>query len=153
MRALLQLVKNASVMVEGHTIGEIGSGLMILLGVQQGDTEQEAHFLARKTAELRIFPDENGKMNLSLLEVGGAALVISQFTLCADCKKGRRPAFVRAEQPTVADALYQRYVQRLRNEGVSCVKTGEFGAFMEVSLCNHGPVTILLDTKEMMLKG
>lgn len=152
MRALLQRVSAASVAVEGRTVGEIGPGLMILLGVRQGDGEEQAAYLARKTAELRVFTDQNDKMNLSLLDSGGGALVVSQFTLCADCKKGRRPAFTEAERPERAEAIYLRYVALLREAGIKTVETGEFGALMEVAIHNHGPVTILLDTDEIMPK-
>ncbi|MEG1848943.1 MAG: D-aminoacyl-tRNA deacylase [Oscillospiraceae bacterium] len=153
MRALLQRVTGASVSVDGKTVGEIGPGLLILLGVRQEDGEREARFLAQKTAELRIFTDENEKMNLSLLDVGGGALVVSQFTLCADCKKGRRPSFVSAQRPETANELYQRYCALLREAGIAPVQTGEFGADMQVALVNDGPVTILLDTEEIMPKG
>ncbi|PWM23966.1 MAG: D-tyrosyl-tRNA(Tyr) deacylase [Oscillospiraceae bacterium] len=150
MRALLQRVRRARVTVGEETIGEIGSGYLILLGVRQGDTEAEARFLAQKTAELRVFEDEEGKMNRSLLDVGGGALVVSQFTLCADCRKGRRPSFINAERPPLAEELYLRYVSFLGQAGVQELATGKFGAEMLVSLENDGPVTILLDTDEIM---
>ena len=150
MRALLQRVRRASVTVGEETVSEIGQGYLILLGVRQGDTAAEARFLAQKTAALRVFEDSEGKMNLSLLETGGQALVVSQFTLCADCRKGRRPAFVSAEKPPLAEALYLDYVSFLQEAGVSYVGTGRFGAEMLVSLENDGPVTILLDTDELM---
>ena len=119
MKALLQRVSRASVTVDGEVIGEVGAGLMILLGVQEGDGEKEADFLADKTAGLRIFEDEAGKMNRSLLDVGGEALVVSQFTLCADARKGRRPSFIKAMKPPEADRLYRYYTEALRRAGVS----------------------------------
>ncbi len=151
MRAILQRVRRAEVSVDGKTIGKTDGGYLILLGVKTGDTEEEARFLAKKTAELRVFTDSEGKMNLSLLDIGGSALVVSQFTLYADCKKGRRPAFINAEKPPLSENLYLRYVDYLRESGVQ-VETGAFGAHMLVSLENDGPVTILLDTEEIMPK-
>lgn len=151
MRAILQRVCRAEVSVDGKTIGKTDGGYLILLGVKTGDTEEEARFLAKKTAELRVFTDSEGKMNLSLLDIGGSALVVSQFTLYADCKKGRRPAFINAEKPPLSEDLYLRYVDFLREAGVQ-VETGAFGAHMLVSLENDGPVTILLDTEEIMPK-
>ncbi|HWP51813.1 MAG TPA: D-aminoacyl-tRNA deacylase [Clostridia bacterium] len=152
MRALLQRVHRAEVLVNGKMVGQTDGGYLILLGVTIGDTEEEARFLAKKTAELRVFTDLEGKMNLSLLDVGGSALVVSQFTLYADCRKGRRPAFINAERPPLSENLYLRYVDFLREAGVFQVETGEFGAHMLVSLENDGPVTILLDTEEIMPK-
>lgn len=152
MKAVLQRVTNANVVVEGKTLGEISQGYMILLGVRQGDTEKEAAYLAQKTAELRVFTDENDKLNLSLLDIGGGALVISQFTLCADCKKGRRPSFISAEKPQEANRLYEFFCDELLRLGVPRVEKGEFGADMAVTLTNDGPVTILLDTDEIMPK-
>lgn len=151
MRAILQRVRRAEVSVDDKTIGKTDGGYLILLGVKTGDTEEEARFLAKKTAELRVFTDSEGKMNLSLLDIGGSALVVSQFTLYADCKKGRRPAFINAERPPLSEDLYLRYVDFLREAGVQ-VETGAFGAHMLVSLENDGPVTILLDTEEIMPK-
>ena len=153
MRALLQRVKKASVCIDGETVGAIQNGYLILLGVQEGDSEKEALFLAQKTAQLRVFSDENGQMNRSLLDTGGEALVVSQFTLYADCRKGRRPSFVRAMRPPMAEELYLLYVRALREAGVSKAETGRFGADMLVSLENDGPVTVLLDTDEIMMKG
>ena len=150
MRAILQRVRRAEVSVDGGTVGTTDGGYLILLGVKVGDTEEEARFLAKKTAELRIFTDSDGKMNLSLLDIGGSALVVSQFTLYADCKKGRRPAFISAKKPPFSEQLYLRFVDFLRETGVHRVETGEFGAHMLVSLENDGPVTILLDTEEIM---
>jgi len=152
MRALLQRVTSASVTIEGETVGSIKDGYLILLGVKIGDTEAEAEFLAKKTAELRVFTDEADKMNLSLLDIDGEALVVSQFTLFADCKKGRRPAFVNSEKPPLANELYEKYVEYLKQMGVKNVQTGQFGAYMVVNIENDGPVTILLDTDEIMPK-
>lgn len=150
MRALLQRVSHASVTVDQTTVGQVGRGYLILLGVGEDDTEREAVFLAQKTAQLRIFTDENQKMNLSLLDVCGDALVVSQFTLYADCRKGRRPAFVAAGPPERSRELYERFVEELKAAGVGRVETGVFGAHMRVDLQNDGPVTILLDTAELM---
>lgn len=144
MRVVLQRVTTASVEVEGKTVGEIGRGLLVLVGVGKGDTEQEASWLAGKTAELRIFPDDQGKMNRSLIDVGGAALVVSQFTLLGDCRKGRRPAFTDAAQPQLAEQLYRRYAEFMAQRGVD-VSLGVFAADMNVSLVNDGPVTIVID--------
>ena len=146
MVAVLQRVTRGSVAVGDKTVNEIGTGLVVLLGVFEGDEEREAELLADKTVNLRIFNDAAGKMNRSLIEVGGEALVISQFTLCADYRKGRRPNFLRAAKPEKAENLYMRYVDRIKESGVN-VKTGEFGAMMEVELINSGPVTITLDTE------
>jgi D-tyrosyl-tRNA(Tyr) deacylase len=153
MRALIQRVTSASVTVSKNIIGQIGNGFAILLGVQAGDSENEAEYLAKKISELRIFTDSNDKMNLSILEIEGEALVVSQFTLYADCSKGRRPSFIRAEQPKRADELYQYFVTCLRQNGIDKVQTGEFGSLMEFSIHNHGPVTIMLDTDDMKRKG
>lgn len=144
MKAVLQRVSKASVTVDGSIVGSIDNGLMILVGVEQGDTEGDSRFLARKSAEMRIFPDREGKMNLSLLDVGGKALVISQFTLIADWKKGRRPSFIKAASPADGNRLYEHFAQELRNLAVH-VETGVFGAHMDVSLVNDGPVTMLLE--------
>ncbi len=144
MRVLLQRAKWGKVSIDGRVVGEIGLGVVLLVGVTHSDTEKEAAYLANKIANLRIFNDENGKMNLSLLDVGGAALVISQFTLYADVRKGRRPAFVDAAPPSIARPLIDRLAEMLQEQGVP-VQTGEFGAHMEVSLCNDGPVTIWLE--------
>lgn len=148
MRAVLQRVTRASVTIEGETVGAIGRGLLVLLGVAQGDSEAQAARLATKTAELRIFPDETGRFNRSLLEVGGAALVVSQFTLLADVRRGRRPSFTDAAPPERAAQLVDAYVQHLRAQGVP-VQTGRFGAMMQVELVNDGPVTVLLDTDDL----
>ncbi len=145
MRALLQRVTAASVRVEGEAVGEIGHGLVILLGVGPDDTEAVADDLARKAAELRIFRDDDGRANRSLLDVDGGALVVSQFTLYADTRRGRRPGFTGAAPPELAERLYERFAATLRGLGVA-VATGHFGAEMAVELVNDGPFTIWLDT-------
>ena len=144
MRAVLQRVDQAAVTVGGEAVGKIGRGLLVLLGVEQGDGEEEVRWMARKTAELRIFRDAEGKMNLSVQEVGGAVLAVSQFTLLADCRKGRRPGFDRAAAPAEGERLYDLYCAELRKLGLA-VETGRFGAEMLVDLRNHGPVTIILE--------
>jgi len=144
MRAVVQRVKEASVSVEGEVVGEIGRGLVVLVGVRQGDTEAEAAYLAQKIANLRIFPDRAGKFNLSALDVGGEVLVVSQFTLYADTRKGRRPSFVDAAPPEVAEPLVERFVELLRQTGLR-VETGQFQAKMLVKIFNDGPVTIILE--------
>ena len=149
MRAVLQRVTNASVTVDCETVGEIGKGFLILLGVTHGDTQAEAELLARKISGLSVFSDEQDKMNLSLLDSEGEALVVSQFTLYADCKKGRRPSFTDAAKPEEADQLYQTFVNLLLQHGIRKVETGRFGADMKVSLLNDGPVTIVLDTDQL----
>ncbi|WP_428261205.1 D-aminoacyl-tRNA deacylase [Haliangium sp.] len=146
MRAVVQRVQRASVTVEGRTVGAIGAGLCVLLGAGQGDGPAEVSYLVDKVANLRIFADDAGKMNRSVLDCGGGVLVVSQFTLYGDARKGRRPSFVHALAPDQADALYQGFVHELRAAGVSEVATGEFGASMQVELINDGPVTILLDS-------
>lgn len=152
MRALVQRVTHASVTVEGDCVGKISEGLLVLLGVGPNDTEKEADFLAKKCANLRIFTDENDKMNLSLLDIGGQMLVVSQFTLYADCSHGRRPAFIGAAAPELANRLYEYFQQSVQKEGVQTVQHGIFGADMKVELLNNGPVTIMLDTDEIMPK-
>jgi len=147
MRAVLQRVTSASVTVGNEIIGQIENGLLVLLGVEQGDTPEEARSLAEKTAQLRIFEDNDGKMNLSVLDIGGAALAISQFTLLADCRKGRRPGFSQAAIPEIAEPLYETYVEHLRQFGLN-VETGKFQAEMKVALVNDGPVTMLLDSRK-----
>ena len=147
MRAVIQRVSEASVTVDQKTVGAIGQGLMVLLGVAQGDTSQEAKSLAEKTAGLRIFEDDAGKMNRSVEEIGGSLLVVSQFTLLGDCRKGRRPGFTDAAPPELADQLYEEYVATLRSRGVN-VATGVFRADMQVALVNDGPVTMLLDSRK-----
>lgn len=145
MRAVVQRVKEAKVEVDGRTVGEIGPGVLIFLGVGEGDSEKESDQLAAKIAHLRIFSDENDLMNLSLTEIKGEALVVSQFTLWGDCRKGRRPSFTRAAPPERAKALYERFINVLRDTGVG-VATGEFQTMMSVHLINDGPVTLLLDS-------
>lgn len=144
MRVLVQRVKAAAVRIDGRVVGEVGTGVMALLGVAHADTAAEVDFLADKLVNLRIFEDEAGKMNRSLLDVGGAALVVSQFTLYGDCRKGRRPSFTDAAAPAVAIPLYERFVAQVRAAGVT-VGTGEFGADMEVEIHNSGPVTLMLE--------
>lgn len=146
MKAVIQRVEEATVSVDGEIVGSCRQGYMILFGAEKGDTEAEAELLARKTAALRIFCDSEDKMNLSLLDIDGEALVISQFTLLADVKKGNRPSFINALEPENAEKLYKHYCQCLRNLGVKKVDEGVFGADMKVSLINDGPVTILYDT-------
>lgn len=153
MKAVLQRVKRASVTVSGEITGEIENGYLILLGVMDGDTEEEMRVLAKKTAELRVFEDENGKMNLSVLDTKGSALVVSQFTLCADTSHGRRPSFIKSAPPQEANRLYEEYVKELRKNGIEKVETGVFGADMAVELINDGPVTIILDTDELKKKA
>ena len=148
MRALLQRVLEASVEVDGRVVGAIGPGLLVLLGVRKGDTAAQADWLATKTAQLRIFAGASGKFDHSLLEVGGAALVVSQFTLYGDARRGRRPDFTSAAEPEVARRLYEQYVESLRRAGVSQVATGEFGAMMAVRLLNDGPATVFLEREE-----
>ena len=144
MRIVIQRVSSASVDVDGKTVGAIEQGLLALVGVGHGDTELEADWLANKTAELRIFADEEGKMNRSVLDIQGAVLVISQFTLLGDCRKGRRPAFTAAAEPELANSLYELYADRLKSRGLE-VQRGIFAADMKVSLVNDGPVTLILD--------
>lgn len=144
MRVLIQRVSKASVRVDGQTISTIGKGLLILLGIGHGDGEELAAFLAEKVANLRIFEDEQGKTNLSILDVQGEAIVVSQFTLYADTRKGRRPSFIDAALPDVAEPLVNRFVELLRNHGVP-TQTGKFGAHMDVEIHNDGPVTIWLE--------
>ena len=146
MKAVIQKVESASVKVDGKTVGSCGNGYMILFGAAEGDTEAEAELLARKTVNLRVFCDENDKMNRSLLDIGGEVLAISQFTLCADVKKGNRPSFIGALEPQKAEKLYDFYCEKLKELGVNPVEKGVFGADMKVELINDGPVTILFDT-------
>ena len=145
MRAVLQRVKEASVTVAGERISGIGPGLLLLVGVAQGDGEPDADWLAEKIAGLRIMADEEGKMNRSVRDVGGAALAVSQFTLLADTRRGKRPSFVGAAPPEKAARLFDYFCERLRAAGVDPVETGRFGAMMDVALVNDGPVTILLE--------
>lgn len=145
MRAVVQCVSEARVDIDGQTVGKIGAGYVILLGVGHADTEAQADKLWAKISKLRVFPDENGKTNLSLRDVGGDVLVVSQFTLFASCKKGNRPSFTNAGAPDEAERLYEYFVNLARQD-VERVETGRFGAMMDVSLLNHGPFTLILDT-------
>jgi len=153
MKAVVQRVSHASVTVEGQIVGEITDGLLVLLGAAQGDTQAQAELLAAKIAKLRVFCDDTGKMNLSLLDINGSALVVSQFTLCADIKKGNRPAFTPAAPPAIAQDLVDYFCTCLCEQGVSNVQTGEFGAHMHVELLNDGPVTIVMNTDEWERKS
>lgn len=152
MKAVIQRVTHANVKVDGNITGQIEDGLMILLGVTHNDTEAEARALAKKAIELRIFNDNNGKMNLSVMDIGGKVLVISQFTLYADCSHGRRPSFIKAAKPEPAEQLYEKFCGYLSEYGIKDVQKGIFGADMKVSLLNDGPVTIILDTDEIYKK-
>ena len=145
MRAVIQRVAAASVHVDSEEVARIGPGLVVLLGVATEDTEEDARYVAAKTVGLRVFGDAQGKMNLSVLEAGGSALLISQFTLYGDCRKGRRPSFTRAAEPVKAESLYMRVAEELRRRGLP-VQTGRFQASMELSLVNDGPVTLLIDS-------
>ena len=147
MKFVVQRVKEASVAVDGETIGQIGQGFLVLIGVAEGDTKEMADKLVKKLLGLRIFDDENDKINLSLSDVGGELLLISQFTLCANCKKGYRPSFTDAAAPDVANEMYEYIVEKCREQ--FHVETGEFGADMKVSLLNDGPFTIILDSAEL----
>jgi D-tyrosyl-tRNA(Tyr) deacylase len=146
MKALVQRVLSASVSVDGEVTGSCEKGYMILFCATKGDSEEDIKLLARKTVNLRVLEDENGKMNLSILETGGEVLCISQFTLAADTRKGNRPSFIKAMEPEVASEYYDRYCEELRKLGVKSVEKGVFGADMQVSLINDGPVTVMLDT-------
>ena len=145
MRAVVQRVKRAQVNVGEEIVGKIGPGLLVLLGVAKFDTQSDADYLAQKILGLRIFDDENGKMNLSVAEAGGAILAVSQFTLHGDVRKGRRPSFDQAASPQLANELYEYFVRKLRESGIAC-ETGRFQTMMQVELVNDGPVTILLDS-------
>lgn len=146
MKALIQRVTEAAVRVEGKVVGKISRGILVLLAVEKGDEEKDLDFIVRKTAGLRIFYDENGRMNLSVTDISGELLVVSQFTLSADCRKGNRPSFDCAEEPSRAKAMYLRVIEKLRSTGLR-VSQGEFAAVMQVSLVNDGPVTFMLDSK------
>jgi D-tyrosyl-tRNA(Tyr) deacylase len=147
MRVLIQRVKKASVTIEGKIFSEIDQGLLILLGIEAADTKEDIDWLAGKIARLRIFSDENEAMNLSVLDVNGDCLVVSQFTLHANTKKGNRPSFINAARPEIAIPLYEKFVEQLQKETQRQIKTGSFGAMMEVALINDGPVTIWIDSK------
>ena len=147
MKAVIQRVKSASVLVDNKIIGEISTGFLILLGVEQSDAQDDLNYLVKKIIGLRIFKDDNNNMNLSIQDVGGEALVVSQFTLCADTSRGRRPSFIKAANPKEADSMYQQFCEQLILNGVP-VKMGKFGTMMDVALINDGPVTILLNSRE-----
>lgn len=147
MKAVIQRVLSASVNVSVNEISAINQGFLILLGVEKDDASEDLDYLVNKTVGLRIFKDNNNNMNLSIKDVGGEALVVSQFTLCAETRKGRRPSFINAAPSEVADSMYQLYCEKLRKENIS-VQMGQFGAMMEVALINDGPVTIVLDSRE-----
>lgn len=146
MKAVIQRVSHAQVEVDQQIVGRIDRGLVVLLGVQEGDSERDLAFLVDKTIGLRIFPDANDKMNLSVCDVGGSLLIVSQFTLLGDCRKGKRPSFVQAAAPEIAKQMYEQFVAKVRQQGL-VVETGIFQADMQVSLCNSGPVTIVLDSR------
>lgn len=147
MRAVVQRVASSSVTVEGETTGKIDKGLMVLLGVADGDTDKDVTYMVDKIVNLRIFEDENDKMNLSLQDIGASLLVVSQFTLLGDCRKGRRPSFIEAARPEMADNLYQKFVNKARSMGIR-TETGRFKTHMMVELINDGPVTILVDSNK-----
>lgn len=149
MKAILQRVSNARVDIENKTVGQIEKGFLILLGVENGDEQRDAEVLAAKISGLRIFTDENDKMNLSLTDVDGGVLVISNFTLCADCSHGRRPSFIAAARPETAEPLYEYFCRKMTDNGISRVEKGVFGADMQVSLTNDGPVTIEINSKDL----
>jgi D-tyrosyl-tRNA(Tyr) deacylase len=148
VRAVVQRVAEASVRIDSEVSGRIGPGLAVLLGVAVGDAERDADYLADKVLNLRVFPDETGQMNRSVLDVRGGLLVVSQLTLCGDARRGRRPSYVEAASPEAANRLYERFVERLRPSGLE-IATGVFRAMMDVALVNHGPVTILLDSRKV----
>jgi D-tyrosyl-tRNA(Tyr) deacylase len=145
MRAVVQRVKESTVKTDNEIVGQIGSGLLVLLGVAKNDTAKDADYLANKIINLRIFEDRDGKMNRSLLETGGELLAVSQFTLLADCRKGRRPSFIEAAEPVKAIDLYEKFVNMVRAKGIG-VQTGRFRAVMEVALINDGPVTVIIES-------
>ena len=145
MRAVIQRVQSASVVVDEQTVGAIDVGLLILLGIAPDDTQRAVDWMVKKVAQLRIFPDPSGKMNLSVSDIGGALLVVSQFTLYGDCRKGRRPNFMGAARPELAEPLVEEFIESVRRLGLS-VESGVFGAHMDVTLCNDGPVTLILDS-------
>lgn len=147
MRAVIQRVSRASVTVTGEVVGEIGKGFLVLLGVEEGDGQNEVIYMAQKIAGLRVFEDADGKMNLGLSEVGGAMLVVSQFTLLGDCRRGRRPSFIQAARPESADKLYRSFCAEVRGQGIE-VQTGRFQTHMEVESVNDGPVTLLIDSRK-----
>jgi D-tyrosyl-tRNA(Tyr) deacylase len=147
MKALIQRVAEAAVIIENSPVGEIGQGLLIFLGVEKGDSERDLDYLLRMVSHLRVFGDDQNKMNLSIQDIRGAVLVVSQFTLSADCRKGNRPSFESAEHPLKAKEMYLHFIDGLRRMGIT-TETGDFGAFMEVRLVNDGPVTMMLDSRK-----
>ena len=147
MKVLIQRVTEASVSINDEVVGRINQGLVVLIGVASGDTEKDASYLAQKTSNLRIFPDETGKFNLSILDIKGELLLVSQFTLLANTKKGRRPSFIEAAPPTQAEELFERFVEQVRTTKLK-VETGRFQQYMQVEIHNDGPVTILLESQE-----
>lgn len=149
MKAILQRVSSARVDIDNKTVGKIDRGFLILLGVENGDEKRDAEVLAAKISGLRIFTDDNDKMNLSLADVNGSVLVISNFTLCADCSHGRRPSFIAAARPETAEPLYEYFCSEMQDNGIKCVEKGVFGADMQVSLTNDGPVTIEINSKDL----
>ena len=146
MRAVIQRVKKSSVAIDKKVIGEIGKGLLVLLGVAKTDETRDVDYLVEKILNLRVFEDENGKMNKSLIEINGEMIVVSQFTLLGNCRKGRRPSFVEAAEPEKANALYEKFINQVRQTGVSA-KTGQFRTMMDVALINDGPVTLILESR------
>ncbi len=153
MKAVLQRISKADITIDGTEHKQVGRGILVLLGVMEGDTEAQAEFLAKKIPQLRIFEDEQGKMNLSLEDIQGEMMIVSNFTLGADCKKGRRPSYTKSARPDTAQKLYQDFVESMaQNELVSHLETGRFGADMQIALVNDGPVTIILDTDEIQPK-
>lgn len=148
MRALIQRVKKASVDIEGKTKGKIGNGLLILLGIEDSDNEQDIEWLSAKITKLRIFDDDNGVMNRSVVDVDGEVMLVSQFTLHANVKKGNRPSYIRASKPDIAIPLYEKFKAQLEKDTGKTAESGEFGAMMNISLVNNGPVTIFIDTKK-----
>ena len=148
MRAVVQRVDHASVTVDGSVTGAVGKGMLVLLGVAEGDTDKDLAYITDKVCGLRIFEDAGGKMNLSVQDVGGSILAVSQFTLCGDARKGKRPSFDKAARPEIANAYYERFIEQCRERGLT-VETGIFGAHMLVELANNGPVTILLDSAKL----
>lgn len=146
MKALIQRVKKAEVQIDGNTYSEIGKGLLVFLGIENGDTEKDIEYLVKKVPHLRIFEDSQEKMNLSALDIKSELLVVSQFTLSADCRRGNRPSFDSAEEPAKAKDIYMRFIEGLRESGLK-IETGDFGAYMQVYLINDGPVTIIIDSK------
>jgi len=147
MKALIQRVSEANVSIDGNTVAKSGKGILVFLGVEKGDTEKDIEYMVKKVSNLRIFEDIREKMNLSIQDIQGEVLVVSQFTLAADCKKGNRPSFDSAEEPARAEDMYIKFIDKLRENGLK-VATGEFGAYMQVYLINDGPVTIILDSKK-----